>query len=94
MSRSEIEDILGEVLEEEPEPLMREASRGTVLSALTTKAEELNVLSLDDLYTELEKRGEKLPVGKKPIKDESIRKKRDEIIKRIEELDKAREAAP
>jgi hypothetical protein len=90
ISRSIIEDILGEVLDTEPEPLMREASRGTELSALTTKVDELNVLSLEDLYTELERRGEKRPSGRKPEKDESVKKKRDEVIKQIEELDKKR----
>ena len=90
ISRSIIEDILGEVLDTEPEPLMREASRGTELSALTTKVDELKVLSLEDLYTELERRGEKRPSGRKPEKDESVKKKRDEVIKQIEELDKKR----
>jgi hypothetical protein len=92
ISRSIIEDILGEVLDTEPEPLMREASRGTELSALTTKVDELKALSLEDLYTELEKRGEKRPSGRKPEKDESVKKKRDELIKQIEELDKTRGA--
>ena len=92
ISRSIIEDILGEVLDTEPEPLMREASRGTELSALTTKVDELKVLSLEDLYTELERRGEKRPSGRKPEKDESVKKKRDEVIKQIEELDKKRGA--
>ena len=69
---------------------MREASRGTELSALTTKVDELKALSLEDLYTELEKRGEKRPSGRKPEKDESVKKKRDEVIKQIEELDKKR----
>ena len=90
ISRSIIEDILGEVLDTEPEPLMREASRGTELSTLTTKVDELKVLSLEDLYTELERRGEKRPSGRKPEKDESVKKKRDEVIKQIEELDKKR----
>ena len=90
ISRSIIEDILGEVLDTEPEPLMREASRGTELSTLTTKVDELKVLSLEDLYTELEKRGEKRPSGRKPVKDESVKKKRDELFKQIEELDKKR----
>ena len=91
ISRSIIEDILGEVLDTEPEPLMREASRGTELSTLTTKVyDELKALSLEDLYTELEKRGEKRPSGRKPEKDESVKKKRDEVIKQIEELDKKR----
>ena len=92
ISRSIIEDILGEVLDTEPEPFMREASRGTELSALTTKVDELKALSLEDLETELEKRGEKRPSGRKPEKDESVKKKRDELIKQIEELDKTRGA--
>ena len=43
--------------DEEPAPLMRETSRCTVLSALTTKAEETENLFYDDLLLELDKRG-------------------------------------
>jgi hypothetical protein len=45
------DDDLLDFDDDEPAPLMREASRATELSALTTKAEELETLSLDDLYT-------------------------------------------
>ena len=77
--------------EEEPEPLSRKKSGLTELSALTTKPEEIEALSINDLYLELEKRGEILK-GRKPSTDEGIKKKQKELIKLIKDIDKERGA--
>ena len=87
-SGEELGDIEDEDLlpfDDEPAPLTREASRGTVLSALTTKAEEIERLTHAELLLELQKRG--IAIGGKY-------KKRNEIIKEIEEFDKKRGALP
>ena len=100
MSRGEMEDLLGAVLDTEPEPLMREASRGTVLSSLTTKegvevGEDLETLSLDDLYIKRDNlRGTGLTRGARPTNPETIRKKTNKLIAEIQELMKSRGAAP
>jgi len=57
------EDLLPD---DDPPPLMRELSRGTELSALTTKAEEIETLNYDDLVTELNKRGLTRKSGQPP----------------------------
>ncbi len=56
--------------DEESAPLIWEASRATELSALTTKADGLEALSLDDLYTELQKQGNPIK-GRRPSLDET-----------------------
>jgi hypothetical protein len=99
MSRSEIEEITGESLDTQPEPLMREASRGTVLSALTTKegvetGEDLETLSLDDLYIKRDNLRGTGTRGPKIKNMENMEKKRKELIAEIQELMKSRGAAP
>lgn len=99
-SGEDIGDIADEDLlpfdDEEPEPLMREASRGTELSALTTKAGvgDLESLSLDELYTMRDNfRGHGTP-GPIPTNPDKIKKRRNEIIEEIKKYQKERGAAP
>lgn len=106
MTRDEIQDILNEEFgdvedgdllafdDDEPAPLVREASRGTVLSALTTKAEEIERLTLDELLVELDKRGMPRLPGRPPKTDESVKKQEEYIRNLIMKNDKERGAIP
>jgi hypothetical protein len=85
------EDLLPD---DDPPPLMRELSRGTELSALTTKAEEIETLNYDDLVTELNKRGLTRKSGQPPTNPATIKKHETEMRKRIMEFDKNRGASP
>ena len=94
-SGEDIEDVDDEdLLPAEPVPLMRELSRGTELSALTTKAEEIETLNYDDLVTELNKRGLTRKSGQPPTNPATIKKHETELRKRIMEFDKNRGASP
>jgi len=85
------EDLLPD---DDPPPLMRELSRGTELSALTTKAEEIETLNYDDLVTELNKRGLTRKSGQPPTNPATIKRHETEMRKRIMEFDKNRGASP
>ena len=85
------EDLLPD---DDPPPLMRELSRGTELSALTTKAEEIETLNYDDLVTELNKRGLTRKSGQPPTNPTTIQKHEIEMRKRIMEFDRNRGASP
>ena len=85
------EDLLPD---DEPVPLMRELSRGTELSALTTKAEEIETLNYDDLVTELNKRGLTRKSGQPPTNPTTIKRHETEMRKKIMEFDKNRGASP
>jgi len=78
---------------DDPPPLMRELSRGTELSALTTKAEEIETLNYDDLVTELNKRGLTRKSGQPPTNPATIKRHETEMRKRIMEFDKNRGAS-
>ena len=93
-SGEDMEDVDDEDLLPDDEPLMREASRGTELSALTTKAEEIETLNYDDLVTELNKRGLTRKSGQPPTNPATIKKHETEMRKRIMEFDKNRGASP
>jgi hypothetical protein len=80
--------------DDEPVPLMREASRGTELSALTTKAEEIETLNYDDLVIELNKRGLTRKSGQPSTNQTTIKKHEIEMRNRIMEIDKNRGASP
>jgi len=86
------EDLLPD--DDEPLPLVREASRGTELSALTTKAEEIETLNYDDLVIELSKRGLTRKSGQPPTNPTTIKRHETEMRKRIMEFDKNRGASP
>jgi hypothetical protein len=88
------EDLLPADDDDEPLPLMREASRGTELSALTTKAEEIETLNYDDLVTELNKRGLTRKSGQPPTNPATIKRHETEMRKKIMEFDKNRGASP
>jgi hypothetical protein len=95
-SGEDMEDVDDEDLlpDDDPPPLMRELSRGTELSALTTKAEEIETLNYDDLVTELNKRGLTRKSGQPPTNPATIKKHETEMRKRIMEFDKNRGASP
>ena len=79
---------------DDPLPLVRELSRGTELSALTTKAEEIETLNYDDLVIELNKRGLTRKSGQPPTNPTTIKKHETEMRKKIMEFDKNRGASP
>ena len=89
----EDEDLLA-FDDDEPAPLVREASRGTVLSALTTKAEEIERLTLDELLVELDKRGMPRLPGRPPKSDESVKRQEEYLRNLIMKNDKERGAIP
>jgi hypothetical protein len=95
-SGEDMEDVDDEDLlpDDDPPPLMRELSRGTELSALTTKAEEIETLNYDDLVTELNKRGLTRKSGQPPTNPATIKRHETEMRKRIMEFDKNRGASP
>jgi hypothetical protein len=95
-SGEDMEDVDDEDLlpDDEPVPLMRELSRGTELSALTTKAEEIETLNYDDLVTELNKRGLTRKSGQPPTNPATIKRHETEMRKKIMEFDKNRGASP
>jgi hypothetical protein len=95
-SGEDMEDVDDEDLlpDDEPVPLMRELSRGTELSALTTKAEEIENLNYDDLVIELNKRGLTRKSGQPPTNPTTIKRHETEMRKRIMEFDKNRGASP
>ena len=91
----DMEDVDDEDLlpDDEPVPLMRELSRGTELSALTTKAEEIETLNYDDLVTELNKRGLTRKSGQPPTNPTTIKRHETEMRNKILEFDKNRGAS-